>query len=244
VISGTGALTKQESSTLTLSGTNTYSGITTLNAGIISVAASAGLGATPGSADADNITFTGGTLKTTAGFTLGTNKGITLSTGGGSINVDSGTTLTYGGIITGSTAFTKLGTGTLTLSGVNDYTGITTIDDGTISISAATGLGATPDSADADNIILAGGTLNTSASFTLGTNKGITLSTGGGTIKVDSGTTLTYGGIIAGSTAFTKSGSGTLTLSGNSSYAADTNVSAGTLSVTGRLYNTLAVGLH
>ena len=106
IISGTGALTKAGSGTLTLSAINTYSGSTTLSAGAISISSSANLGATPGSADADNIIFNGGTLNTTGTFALGSNKGITL-TGNGTINTDTSTTLTYGGVITGSSNLTK-----------------------------------------------------------------------------------------------------------------------------------------
>ena len=65
VISGAGALSKAGSGTLTLSGSNTYSGSTTLSAGTIAISSSANVGATPGSADSDNIIFNGGTLNTT-----------------------------------------------------------------------------------------------------------------------------------------------------------------------------------
>ena len=71
------------------------------------------LGAAPGSAVADQLTLSGGTLQTTSSFTLSTNRGITLSTGGGTINTDASTTLTYGGVIDGTTAFTKSGDGIL-----------------------------------------------------------------------------------------------------------------------------------
>ena len=63
------------------------------NSEIISISSSANLGATPGSADTDNIIFNGGTLNTTGTFTLGSNKGITM-TGNGTINTNSSTTLT------------------------------------------------------------------------------------------------------------------------------------------------------
>ena len=119
---------KVGSSTYTLSGTNTYTGSTTLTAGTIRVASSANLGATPVAEDTDNIIFNGGTLTTTADFTLGTNKGITM-TGDGTINTGA-FTLTYGGVTTGSGNLTKTGAGTLTLSGTNTYTGDTTISDG------------------------------------------------------------------------------------------------------------------
>ena len=68
VISGTGSLTKEGSGTLTLSDQ-----ILTLAQQLpydISASSSANLGATPGAADGDNIIFNGGTLNTTADFTL------------------------------------------------------------------------------------------------------------------------------------------------------------------------------
>ena len=233
VISGAAALTKVGSGTLTLSGSNTYSGSTTLAAGIISISSSANLGATPGTVDADNIIFNGGTLNTTGTFTLGTNKGISL-TGNGTLNTDSSTTLTYGGIISGSSNLKKSGAGTLLLTGSNTYTGSTTLSAGTISISSSDNLGATPGSADADNIIFNGGTLNSSANFTLETNKGITL-TGDGTVNTDSSTTLTYGGVITGSENLIKTGTGTFVLSGINTYTGNTTISAGTLTVSGTL---------
>ncbi len=155
VISGAAALIKVGSGTLTLSGSNTYSGSTTISAGTISISSSDNLGSTPGSADADNIIFNGGTLNTSGTFTLGTNKGLTL-TGNGTIDTDASTTLTYEGIIAGSSNFTKSGSGTLILSGSNTYTGSTTLSSGTISISSSDNLGATPGSADTDNIIFNG----------------------------------------------------------------------------------------
>ena len=82
VISGAGALTKAGSGTLTLSGSNTYTGSTTLSAGLISISATNNLGATPGSADADNLIFNGGGLNSTGTFSLAANKGMTLSSSG------------------------------------------------------------------------------------------------------------------------------------------------------------------
>ena len=77
MITGSGNLTKNYPGTL-LSGTNTYSGTTTIDEGI-HVSSSANLGATPGSIDADNLILDGGTLRATS-FTLDNNKGITLNT--------------------------------------------------------------------------------------------------------------------------------------------------------------------
>ena len=47
--------------------------------------------------------------------------------------------------------------------------------------------------------------------------------------------TLTYGGIMTGSSGYSKTGSGTLLLSGNNTYTGDTNLTSGTIQVTGTL---------
>src|SRR5216117_3675988 len=82
VISGAG--------TVTLSAANTYTGVTTINVGTIAIAADAGLGAAPGAPTAGKLTFGGGTLRTTASFTVAANRGIAL-TGAGTISTDPGT---------------------------------------------------------------------------------------------------------------------------------------------------------
>ncbi len=99
-----------------------------------------------------------------------------------------------------------------------------------MTVSSSANLGATPGSVDEDNIIFNGGTLNTTADLTIGTNKGITL-TGSGTINTNTTTTLTYGGVITGSGAFTKSGSGTLILSGANTYTGGTTIADGIVKV-------------
>ena len=233
IISGTGALTKAGSGTLTLSAINTYSGSTTLSAGAISISSSANLGAIPGSADADNIIFNGGTLNTTGTFTLGSNKGITL-TGDGTINTDSSTTLTYGGVITGSSNLTKSGTGTFLLTGANTYTGDTTISAGTFRVS-----GTLADTTDVIN----SGTYDIDATDT------VQSLSGSGAVELANGITLTTGdsgndtvsGVISGAGSLTKVGSGTLTLSGTNTYTGDTTISAGKITVSGTLADTTDV---
>ncbi|WP_440647101.1 autotransporter-associated beta strand repeat-containing protein [Candidatus Pelagibacter sp. HIMB1521] len=294
---GTSSIVKSGTGTLTLSGTNSYSGNTTLNAGNLSISADNNLGSAPSSADTDNIIFNGGGLIITSGVTFDSNRGVTM-TGAGTINTASSTTSNIQGVITGSGALTKSGdgtltlsatntntgditisagtlyvqgqlesgnydgaiansgtftinsssnqtlagvisgtgalnksgSGTLTLSGTNTYSGSTTITNGTISVSSSANLGATPGSADGDNIIFNGGTLSATNDFTLGANKGITL-TGNGTIEVTSSNTMTFDGIITDSGNLTKSGSGTLVLGGANQNDGTITVNAGILEI-------------
>ncbi len=65
-VTGTGRLIKSGAGTMQLSAANTYSGGTTITSGVLQIAADNRLGAVPGSAQANNIIFDGGTLRTGA----------------------------------------------------------------------------------------------------------------------------------------------------------------------------------
>src|SRR2546425_933880 len=234
VISGAGGLTKSGSGTVTLSAANTYTGVTTINVGTIAIAADAGLGASPGAPTAGKLSFGGGTLRTTASFTLAANRGIAL-TGAGTISTDPGTTLTYGGIIAGASTLTKAGTGTLIVSGANTYTGATAISAGTLQ------LGATNAAPSGSAVTVSGG-----ATFDLrGFSDGIGSLAGAGTVTSGAAgavvltaggnnSSTTFSGVMqngSGTVALTKTGTGTLTLSGANTYGGATTVRAGVLDV-------------
>ena len=262
VIAGSGAtLTKAGAGTLTLSGTNTYTGATTVSAGTLAISADANLGTAPGSATAGQLALNGGTLQTTAAFTLNSNRGISLGTGGGTINTntDSASTLTYGGIIAGSNGLTKSGSGKLTLSGANTYSGSTTLTAGSLLIGNA-GSGSvgsiTNSSVGTGTLVFNGGTISSDSSTARTINNPITytgnVSFGDGTnngaltfaaaealgdtnrtltANTTGGTTLS--GIISGNSGvgITKSGLGTLTLSENNTYSGITNFNQGILAI-------------
>ena len=193
--SGSTSLAKTGAGTLTISGTNTYIGTTTISAGIIKLNNSSALGTTAGittvssgaSLDlnglsvAEPLTLSGTVTNTNA--TSATNSGaITLTT---SAIVNTNNPITLSGIISSTGTLTKTGTGTLTLSGTNTYNGATTITGGILQIAAAERI------ANTNAIILNGGTFGTGAttgfSETVGTlaltdNSTIALGTGGHTL--------------------------------------------------------------
>ncbi|HMD61611.1 MAG TPA: autotransporter-associated beta strand repeat-containing protein, partial [Opitutaceae bacterium] len=180
---------------------------------------------------ANSLNFSGGALDTTGTFALSSNRGVTLNAGGGTFVPSSGTTLTYGGIVAGTGALTMAGAGTLTLSGTNTYTGATNINSGTLGVGADANLGTAPGSATANSLNFNGGTLATTSPMTLNSNRGVTLNAGGGTFSPAALTSLTYGGVVAGTGALTVAGAGTLTLSGTNTYTGATNMNSGVLSI-------------
>jgi autotransporter-associated beta strand protein len=138
-----------------------------------------------------------------------------------------GNLVTISGAMSGAGGFTKYNPGTLVLSGPNVYSGGTTISNGILSVTADNNLGADPTVANY-NLTLSGGTLNASNSFTLNPLRLILLTANSG-IGVSSGQTLTYAGAINGAAALSKTGSGTLAVSGANGYTGITTISSGTL---------------
>ena len=81
----------------------------------------------------------------------------TFSVGNGSAGVD----LDVRATVTGAGRLAKTGVGTMQLSAANTYAGGTTVGAGILQVTADNRLGAVPGSAQANNIVLSGGTLRT-----------------------------------------------------------------------------------
>jgi autotransporter-associated beta strand protein len=152
----------QDNGTLRLSGANTYDGLTSVRDGSTLIVGNASaLGSTTSGTTINNAANTTLDLN---GFNVG-NEAITLvgansrlvnntsnaATASGSIITTNGQiggsgNLTASGVISSATAsgFTKVGTGTVTLSGNNTYTGTTTVSAGSLIVngnqSGATGV--------------------------------------------------------------------------------------------------------
>jgi fibronectin-binding autotransporter adhesin len=147
--------------------------------------------------------------------------------------------LTLSGVISGpGTGITKVDGGQLTLSGANIFTGPVTINGGTVAISSDSNLGGIPAVATPGSIVINGGTLRTTNSFTIATNRGIALGpvtgVGSGTFNVPFGVTTTYRGIIANAGTnggLNKLSFGGLTLGGANTYTGPTLVSNGTVTL-------------
>src|SRR4029077_4240524 len=138
---------------------------------------------------------------------------------------------------------TKVDGGTLTLTTNNTFGGPLTVAGGTVSIFSDLNFGAAPASATPGSLVLNGGTIRTTNSLTINSNRGIALGplTGTGSGTFDIGTVaqgsvlaVTYGGIMANNGTnggLTKQSFGGLTLFGKNTYTGPTTVKNGTLTL-------------
>ena len=161
--------------------------------------------------------------------------GTSTRTGGGAGSKISG--IIGDGSVGGNLAVTKNDAGIWALTGVNTYTGVTTLSGGTLIVATigdggvAGNLGQA--SAAATNLVFDGGILKYTGA-TASTNRNFTINTGKtATIDVDvNANNLTLSGASTVTNgALTKAGAGTLTLSGANTYTGATTLSNGTLQI-------------
>jgi fibronectin-binding autotransporter adhesin len=250
--SGVVSLTKIGSGTFTMTTlASTYGGPTAIRDGAINVQLADALPAGTVLTLGNDITSgklilgaaTTGRNQTLAGlYTSGTGAANAVVGGATAVstltlNIAGGTTNTFAGMLGGSgtneniLALTKSGAGTLVLAGSNTYgnattIGTTRISAGTLSIDSEARLGTTPaPAADADRLMLDGGTLQATADISLDVLRGVTITTNDGTFDVAETKTLAVDGLVTAPAGcdLHKAGGGTLALNG-----ANTTVLVGT----------------
>ncbi|WP_163156010.1 autotransporter-associated beta strand repeat-containing protein [Bradyrhizobium uaiense] len=237
-ISGNGKVAQIGSGTLGLSAANTYSGGTTLSAGITQVNASstgAAGAVTSGPLGTGVVTFDGGTLQAGGAYTIANTAAI--NTTGGTIDAN-GFAFTYSGVIgngngtTGGLTIANTGGnagGSVTLANTETYTGRTTIN------SAATlnlGVG---NAIAASSGVVVNGTLNLGGSdqqiAVLSGTGNVTNVTNSNVLTIVGGTASTFSGTItdgSGKTGLSLVNANTaLTLSGANTYSGNTTVGDG-----------------
>ena len=220
---------------------NYYTGGTFFNGGTLYVSADSFLG-DPSSP----LNFNGGILKVNGTFTS-TARTINWGAGGGGFDV-ANPSFTVSQQLSGPGGLAKLGAGFLTLSGANSYTGATNIQAGTLIAANATALGN-----GSAVTVASGATLGLAVDASIGSLAGAgtvgsaasdprTLSVGG------NNTSTTFSGTLADNVpaqlfaaagtstlSLVKEGTGTLVLSGISTYTGATTINGGTLEVDGSI---------
>jgi fibronectin-binding autotransporter adhesin len=185
--------------------------------------------------------YTFGGLEGNVGITLAngntTVQGVNLTIGSAG---DSDST-TYSGVLSGTTSgngLTKAGSGTLTLTGANTYTGTTAINGGVLNLGIAqngTTSGPLGAGASTQAITFAGGTLQYSAVNNTDYSARIMAGTSSGAVSIDTnGRAVTFGTALTsaqsgGLTESDTAGGGSLTLSVQSAYSGNTTVNSGSL---------------
>jgi autotransporter-associated beta strand protein len=186
-ISGNGSFTQQGNGTVVLTKNNTYSGVTTISNGTLVV----GNGTAEGSLGNTSNIVNNGSLA----FNLNA-----------TVNLDK--------VISGNGSLTQQGTGSLQLTANNNYSGVTTINGGSVVIGDGRSNGSIANTANVVN---------------------------NGNLSFNRADEVVFDKAISGSGSFEQQGNGTLVLSTNNSYGGITTISNGTL-VVGNGGNTGSLG--
>lgn len=265
-ISGDGSftLTGAPGGGLTLTSAQSYTGVTTINAGTLrmgvanALTASAGLQLIAGTWDLNGYDQT---VKGLAG-----NPGTDVTLGSASLTVDNAGNTAFWGSISGAGGLTKTGPGIFELNGANTYSGATNVASGfmrigasgslldstAVNISNGAHLNVRGPSALSPTVAVSLTGPGSLLSLTTGQSIGSLAGTAGTGVWLDPGMVLTTGGnhtstIFSGNLgpngegSLTKIGTGAFTLAGTNGYTGATAVNAGSLIVNGSIASSSGV---
>jgi fibronectin-binding autotransporter adhesin len=263
-IAGVAALVKNGPGSLTINTGNSYSGGALLNGGLLNLGNATALGSGPLTISGGSLDNISGSPITLSGAPVNLNSSFTfvgsypLNTGTGAVTLGaaptvnvSGGTLTVGGSVSGPYGLTMTGAGMMVLAASNNYTGSTSLSQGTLQLGAA---GAIPTGAGTGNVLFTNAgassvldlngnnaTVNGLSQPNASTTNMVVNNLSGGTATLSVGNnnaTCTFAGVLAdnntgngGALALTKIGTGTLTLAGMNTYSGPTTVNGGTLAL-------------
>jgi outer membrane autotransporter protein len=227
---GAGGLVKQGSGTQTLTAAQGHTGGTTVDAGVLALAAGGSL--VPSSAVTVNAGGRFDIAAASAPQTIGSlsGSGGTVQLGGNTLRFGDALSHTYAGAIEGTGGIVKQGAGTQTLAGSSSFMGGTAIAAGTLALSGAGSLAAQGpvDVAAGASFDIAGA----DGDRTVGALSGATGSTvqlGANDLRFGDASTTVFAGAIGGTGGIVKQGSGTQTLTGTNGFTGGITVEAGTL---------------
>lgn len=265
-ISGDGSFTLAgvAGSALTIANAQSYTGMTTINAGTLrmgvanALTASAGLQLIAGTWDLNGYDQT---VKGLAG-----NPGTDVTLGSASLTVDNAGNTAFWGSISGAGGLTKTGPGIFELNGANTYSGATNVASGfmrigasgsllnstAVNISNGAHLNVRGPSALSPTVAVSLTGPGSLLSLTTGQSIGSLAGTAGTGVWLDPGMVLTTGGnhtstIFSGNLgpngegSLTKIGTGAFTLAGTNGYTGATAVNAGSLIVNGSIASSSGV---
>jgi fibronectin-binding autotransporter adhesin len=221
VLSGSGGLAKLGSGTLTLSSVNTFSGSVEFNGGFIRAASLNNLGA------GVILNFNSGGLQFSGVYDPSVRQ-MTFLAGGATLDTQTNNVTLSNSIGNkGTGGLTKLGSGTLTLSGVNTFSGPVNFNGGFISATSLSNLGTST------LLYFNGGGLCFNGVYDPSV-RSMKLQAGGATLDTLTNNITLLNPIGGGDVgSLTKLGSGTLTFIAKNAYGGDTIIKGGKLEVAG-----------